>query len=44
MGRFLVKIGNKLISFNHKVKCKWNALLVRMTIKCTVGNCKCYEE
>ncbi len=49
MGKFLVKIGKKLIEFNKYLKSKWNSLMYTLMFKsynetcdCN-GNCTCKE-
>jgi len=33
MGKFLIKIGNKLVSFNIYLKGEWNSLLYKLMFK-----------
>lgn len=33
MGKFLIKIGNKLVAFNEYLKGKWNSLLYKLMFK-----------
>jgi hypothetical protein len=33
MGKFLIKIGKKLVEFNEYLKSKWNSLLYKLMFK-----------
>ena len=33
MGKFLIKIGNKLVEFNKHLKGEWNSLLYKLMFK-----------
>jgi hypothetical protein len=44
MGKFFINLGKRIIRFQHRMKCRWNSFVVRLTIKCPMDNCKCYEE
>jgi len=33
MGKFFIKIGNKLVAFNEYLKSEWNSLLYKLMFK-----------
>jgi hypothetical protein len=44
MGKFFVKIGNWISAFWCKLQCKWNSILVKLTVdvdSCPNKLCKC---
>jgi hypothetical protein len=41
MGKFLVKIGKKLIEFNKYLKSKWNSLMYALMFKGYNEECVC---
>lgn len=47
MGKALIKLGQWISGLWNKVLCKWNALLVKLTVKvdsCPNKLCKCKDK
>ena len=44
MGKFLVKIGKKLIEFNKYLKRKWNSLMYALMFKSYNEKCNCKDK
>ena len=44
MGKFLVKIGKKLIEFNKYLKGKWNSLMYALMFKNYNEKCNCEDN
>lgn len=44
MGKFLVKIGQKLIEFNKFLKNKWNSLMYLLMFKNYNEECNCENK
>ncbi len=44
MGKFLVKIGKKLIEFNKYLKSKWNSLMYTLMFKGYNEKCNCKDK
>jgi len=44
MGKFLVKIGQKLIEFNKYLKSKWNSLMYALMFKSYNEKCNCEDK
>ena len=44
MGKFLVKIGKKLIEFNKYLKSKWNSLMYALMFKSYNEKCNCEDK
>ena len=39
MGKALIWLGKKILSFNKWCKCTWNGLMKKMMFKCSLNEC-----